>query len=76
MYLTHRYVSEIGTVPTVYDLLNVIVGYIIYIIIYDKSSGNFPFINANRVLLYGNLCSSVFHVACNWQCATSFDALN
>lgn len=44
MYLTHRYVSEIGTVPTVYDLLNVIVGYIIYIIIYDKSSGNFPFI--------------------------------
>lgn len=76
MYLTHRYVSEIGTVPTVYDLLNVIVGYIIYIIIYDKSSGNFPFINANRVPLYGNLCSSVFHVACNWQCATSFDALN
>lgn len=76
MYLTHRYVSEIGTVPTVYDLLNVIVGYIIYIIIYDKSSGNFPFINANRVLLYGNLCSSIFHVACNWQCATSFDALN
>lgn len=73
MYLTHRYVSEIGTVPAVYDLLNVIVG--VYSV-YDKSSGKFPFINANRVLLYGNLCSSVFHVACNWQCATSFDALN
>lgn len=41
MYLTHRYVSEIGTVPAVYDLFNVIAG--VYSV-YDKSSGNFPFI--------------------------------
>lgn len=27
----------------------------------------FPIYYANRVFLYGNLCSSVFHVASNWR---------
>lgn len=56
MYLTHRYVSEIGTVPTVYDLFNVIVG--VYSV-YDKSSGNFPFITLIEYSSMGT-CSPQF----------------
>lgn len=53
MFLTHKYISGIGSVPTiynVYDLLSVIVG--VYSVCNDKPCGNFPF---NMLIEYSSV---------------------